>query len=185
MKLAIVAAVMIALPGVAGAVELRSDYTDLDISQCTNIRSDEMGGVWTCPGLKGYPVMVAEGDLRMFVSFGLNPGAEKAAEETLPPFNRLGPKIEWLSDSSDAALPPVATIIRWFTQRETGEAESQVLVVTQLKPGAVCHIAYIDATANADANALARQAAAELAGSFDCEMTMPQIEGAFAAFDLE
>ena len=54
------------------------------------ISSDEMGGAWACPGLKGYPVIIAEGDLRMFVSFGPNPGSEKAAEETLPPFNQLG-----------------------------------------------------------------------------------------------
>jgi hypothetical protein len=173
------------LPGAGFAAELKSEYTDMDIGQCTMLESDEMGAVWACPGLRGYPLMVAEGDLRMFVSFGLNPGAEKAAEETLPPFNRLGAKLEWLSDAADSTVPPVATILRWYTQREQGEAEGQVLVVTQLKPGAVCHIAYIDARANRDANELARQAAGELAGDFDCEATMPQIYGDFAAFELE
>jgi hypothetical protein len=179
------AALAALLPVAVLAAELRSEYTDLDIAQCTMLDSDELGAVWACPGLRGYPVMVAEGDLRMFVSFGLNPGAEKAAQITLPPFNRLGTKLEWLLDATDDAAPPVATILRWYTQRETGSDEGQVLVVTQLKPGATCHIAYIDALANKDANALARQAAEELAGDFDCEDTMPQAYGEFAAFDVE
>jgi hypothetical protein len=169
----------------AGAAGLQSEYTDVDIAQCTMLGSDEMGAVWACPGLKGYPVMIAEGDLRMFVSYGFGAGEEKASEETLPPFNRLGAKMEWLRSTEDDTSPPVATILRWYTQRETGEPESQVLVVTQLKPGATCHIAYVDATANKNANEMARKAAAELAGDFDCEATMPQVIGAFEAFDLE
>lgn len=170
--------------GVGEAAELRSEYTDVNIEQCTMLDSD-LGSVWACPGLRGYPVMIAEGDLRMFVSFGLDPGSEKAAQETLPPFNRLGNKLEWLRDAEDDTAPPVATILRWYTQREQGESEGQVLVVTQLKPGATCHIAYVDALANADANALARTAAAEMAGTVDCENQMPRIVGEFTAFDVE
>jgi hypothetical protein len=37
----------------------------------------------------------------------------------------------------------------------------------------------------AAANELARQAAEELAGDFDCEGMQPQIYGEFTAFDLE
>ena len=173
------------LPGVVCAAGLKSEYTDMNANQCTTLDSDEMGMVSVCPGLRGYPMMVAEGDLRMFVSFGLNPGAEKAAEQTLPPFNRLGARMEWLLDAEDFTAPPVATILRWYTQREQADPEGQVLVVTQLKAGATCHIAYVDALANKNANELARQAAEELAGNFDCEGTMPQIYGEFTAFDLE
>ena len=54
-----------------------------------------------CPTL----VAVAEGDLRMFVSFGFNAGAEKAAETTLPPFNRLGAKMVWLRYAYDQTAP--------------------------------------------------------------------------------
>ncbi len=45
----------------------------------------------------------------------------------------------------------------------------QMLVVTRLPPGAVCHVAYIDVTANPQANELARKAADELARGFDCK----------------
>lgn len=171
--------------GASAADSFRSEYTDIDFEQCTEIVADDMGATSACPGYKGIPVMIGEGDLRMFVSFGLRSTTEKAANETLPPFNYLGKKIEWRLKQVGSDLEPVATIIRWFTQREEGEDEGQVLVVTQLKMGAVCHIAYIDALANKDANELARQAADTLAGDFDCEATMPQVRGAFKAFDLE
>ena len=99
------------------------------------------------------------------------------------PFNRIGSKIEWLSPAGDPDHP-VATILRWYLQRGEGPGESQILVVTQLEPGAVCQIAWVDATANKNANDLARAAAAELAGDFDCG-GMPRIYGTFAAFELE
>ena len=179
----LIVVLLLALP--AAAQEYKSEYTDVDLSSCTLLEADDMGGVWACPGLRGYPLMIAEGDLRMYVSYGFNAGSEKAAEQTLPPFNRLGAKMEWLLYANDASAPPVATILRWYTQREAGDEEGQVLVVTQLAAGATCQIAWIDARANKKANELARQAAAELAGDFDCEDRMPQIYGEFTAFDVE
>ncbi|WP_315831575.1 hypothetical protein [Bradyrhizobium prioriisuperbiae] len=44
----------------------------------------------------------------------------------------------------------------------------QMLVVTRLPPGAVCHVAYVDVKANPNANAVARKAADDMARSFDC-----------------
>jgi hypothetical protein len=93
--------------------------------------------------------------------------------------------LEWLLPPDNQTAPPIATILRWFTQREQAAPAGEVLVVTQLKSGATCHIAYVDALANANANELARQAAEDLAGDFDCENTMPKIYGEFTAFDLE
>lgn len=172
--------------GAASAQEAQSVYTDVDFEQCTLINSDEMGGTFACPGYKGIPVMIGEGDLRMFVSFGLTSTTEPAAQQTLPPFNHLGPRIEWRRrPNEDGTLVPFATILRWYTQREEGEFEGQVLVVTQLKPGATCHIAYVDAVANKDANDKARKAADELAGDFACGDRMPQVIGPFEAFELE
>jgi hypothetical protein len=172
--------------GSAWAAEPTSSYTDLNLNACTLVTADDMGGTFACPGYKGIPVMVAEGDLRMFVSYGLTSITEPAAQETLPPFNHLGPRIEWrLRTAEDGRLVAYATILRWFTQREEGEPEGQVLVVTQLKPGATCHVAYIDAVANEDANELAREAADDLAGNFMCGDEMPKVRGEFEAFDLE
>jgi hypothetical protein len=167
--------------GEAAAQQIESAYSDVDLDACTVIESDDFGSRWACPGHKGIPVMIAEGDLRFFVSYGLKSTEERAAEQTLPPFNRLGEKIEWRVSNAGGQWKPFATILRFFTQRESGEKESQILVVTKVEEGATCHVAYIDATANADANELARTAADERALGFDCAGE-PEIVGTFEAW---
>lgn len=181
-KFAMVVGAVALLGSPAGAAELVSAYTDVDIEQCEMLSSDEVGATWACEGLDGYPLVISEGDLRMTVSYGDNAMDEVAMSQGFAPFNRLGAKMEWLTPRG--ADMPVATILRWYLQRGEGPEESQILVVTQLEPGAVCQIAWIDATANANANVMAREAAAELAGDFDCE-GMPRVYGAFEAFELE
>jgi hypothetical protein len=56
-----------------------------------------------------------------------------------------------------------------------------VLVVTQLVEGNSCHIAYIDALANKNANELAREAA-DKSGDFDCASDEVEIIGTFEAY---
>jgi hypothetical protein len=167
----------------ATAQQIESSDTDLDLNMlCTVIKSDDFGSTWACGGLKGMPVMVSEGDLRMFVSYGLTSTTEKAAEQTLPPFNRLGDKIEWRVSNAEGHWKPFATILRFFTKGEEGEAEGQVLVVTRIAPGATCHIAYVDALANPDADELARKVADEKAKDFDCATAEPEFVGKFEAW---
>ena len=173
------AALLAATP--AGAAGLVSAYTDLDLTQCVETDTDEVGATYACEGLGGMPVTVSEGDLRMTVSYGENAADEVAMSQGFSPFNRLGARIEWLSPPGGK---PVATILRWYLQQGEGPGESQILVVTQLKPGATCQVAWVDATANKNANELARQAATELAGDFDCG-GMPKVYGDFEAFELE
>lgn len=169
-------------PGHAAGL-VNSSYTDLDLDQCTVITSDDFGSTWACPGLKGIPVMVGEGDLRFFVSYGLTSTTEKAAEQTLPPFNHLGAKIEWRVSNDEGRWLPFATILRYFTTKPDGsEGEGQVLVVTKVAPGATCHVAYIDALANPDANALAQKVADEKARDFDCEKDAAETVGKFTAW---
>jgi hypothetical protein len=166
------------------AADIQSAYTDLDIEQCTTIQADDFGALWACPGYKGTPVRVTEGDLRNTISFGLDSGAERAAEQTMPPFNSLGGKIEWRISNREGQWKPFAAIVRFFVDNGTGaepQKQGQVLVVTQVKPGATCHIAYIDALANPDANAMAQKAADEKAGDFDCAGE-PEIIGEFKAW---
>jgi hypothetical protein len=70
----------------------------------------------------------------------------------------------------DGKMKPFATILRWNVMQE-GDHEKpsgRVLVVTRIAPGGVCHIGYVDARANPDANALARQLADERAREFRC-----------------
>jgi hypothetical protein len=167
--------------GTASAQVNQSEYTDVDLDKCTVVQSDDFGSTWACNGYKGIPVMVAEGDLRMMVSYGLTSTTEKAAEQTLPPFNSLGPKIEWRLSNQSGGYKPFATILRYYVQREEGENEGQVLVVTKIEPGATCQIAWIDALANSNANELARKAA-DAAADFDCADD-PEIVGKFEAWE--
>jgi len=158
-----------------------SAYTDIDLDACQVIAEDELGATWRCEGYGGMMMQIAEGDLRMFVSYGDNAGAEPAAQQTPPPFNSLGPKIEWRLDEDGE---PIATILRFFVDRSNEEKpEAQVLIVTRLGEGTTCHVAYVDATANKNANELARQAADELALDFDCT-DQPEIIGKFEAWQL-
>ncbi|WP_108396695.1 hypothetical protein [Devosia submarina] len=167
----------LASPAYAG---FNSAYTDIDLDQCLVLDSDDFGTSWSCPGYKGYPLMVTEGDLRFSLIYGF--GAKLADGQTLPPFNHLGQKLEWRLSNALGRWMPIATIVRYHTAApETGEDEGQILVVTQLVEGNTCHIAYIDALANPDANELAREVADE-SGDFDCETDEIETIGKFEAW---
>jgi hypothetical protein len=58
-------------------------------------------------------------------------------------------------------------IVRYFTKSQT--KRGQVLVVTRVTDREACHVAYIDAVANANAIILARRIADEKARKFDCK----------------
>jgi len=168
--------IFLAWPAAADGID--SAYTRIQLEACPQIETAEedegtFGGSWQCPGYQGQTVYVAEGDLRMFVSFGPAAADEPAATQTLPSFNTVNDTLEWrLRDGV-----PFATILRWFPSLDEGARTGSVLIVTQLKPGGgTCQVARIDAEANRNANALARQAADTLAGSYDCSRN-PQILG--------
>lgn len=180
---ALYVAVGLWLAAPATAQQIESSETSLDLNlDCTVMQSDDFGSTWACPGLKGMPVMVSESDLRMSVSYGLNSTTEKAAKQKLQPPNRLGDKIEWRVSNADGYWKPFASILRFFTKGEAGKPEGEVLVVTRISPGATCHIAYVDALANPDAEALARKAADDKAKDFDCETGEPEFVGKFEAW---
>ena len=161
---------------------MTSAYTDLDIEQCLVLEADDFGASWACPGYKGFPMKVQEGDLRFSISYGFNPEASSSGAQTLPPFNNLGGKVEWRLSNAKGYFFPIATIVRYHTADPvTGENKGQVLAVTQIAEGNSCHIAYVDALAHANANELAREAA-DKAGSFNCAADEPQVIGKFAAY---
>lgn len=154
----------------AHAAEITSTYTRIDLKTCTQLDSaaDEgtFGGSWICPGYGGVQVVVAEGDLRMFVSFGPDAENEPAARQTLPQFNTINETLEWrLRDGV-----PFATILRWFPSLDEGRKTGSVLIVTQLKQGATCQIGRIDAQANPGANQMGRDLADTMAGTFTCSV---------------
>lgn len=175
--IALAAAALVA-PAQAAVI---SAYTDLDLDQCLVLDADDFVSQWSCPGYKGYPLKVIQTELRFALQFGFNLDQEPK-RQTLPPFNTLGPKLEWRLSNDSGRWLPIATIARYETAtKANGTPDGAVLVVTQIKPGQSCHIAYIDAKANADAETLAR-AAADKAGSFECAKDTIATPGAFKAW---
>ena len=169
--------VLLAVPAQAA---FNSAYTDINLDQCLILDSDDFGSSWACPGYKGYPLMVTEGDLRFGLAYGF--GAKMADGQSVPPFNTLGPKLEWRLSNALGRWMPIGTIVRYHTADPvTGVDKGEVLVVTQLVEGNSCQIAYIDAVANADANELAREAA-DASGDFDCQADEVQTIGKFTAW---
>lgn len=162
-----------ALTWSAAANPLKSLYTTIDLGECRRTSRHSDGGAWLCKGLDGYPVYIAEGDLRTFVSVGRQPEKRRAAQQTLGAFNSLfkgksqRATLEWRFVKRDSKILPFATIQRYFTRNDKGIG--QVLVVTKVTPTEDCHVAHIDALANSDAIALARDVADNLARSFDCK----------------
>lgn len=136
-----------------------------------------------CPGHGGHVVVVTEDDLRETVSIGhtiKRAGGEPAARQGFRAFNSAHETVEWRS----ARRRPFAIIQRWSIgdNAETGKdnrpTSRQLLIVTRLPPGAVCHVAYVDVAANpTDANVLARRAADALARSFRCDADKVQVLG--------
>ena len=164
----------------AAAETIESQYTSFDTKTCRHQkgRAAEDGGSWLCPGYRQLGVRLAAGDQRMYVSYGNASKDDPARAQTFPGHNSVYQgTVEWrLEKQADGKLYPFATILRWNIvtdadrERATGPIapSGRVLVVTRLGPGGVCHVGYVDAKANPDANALARRIADEHARAFKC-----------------
>lgn len=155
-----------------GAVERA--YTPLDLKKCKHKpgREVEDYGSWRCAGFSGIDVYVTAGDQRSYISYGANAVKERAAQQTLASFNSEGKTIEWrIERLPDGKARPFATILRWNTtvlDKDDNNVAGQVLVVTRLGPGGVCHVGYVDGRANPNANELAVQLADTHARTFKC-----------------
>ena len=71
--------------------------------------------------------------------------------------------------------------MRWSTTKpddEGNQVRGDVLVVTWLPPGTVCHVGYVDGRANPNANELAREIADRNAREFRCRKDAPVVLGA-------
>ena len=168
-------------------------YTALALKRCKRLGTGKDGGRWGCSGPKGHEVQFAEGDLRQFLAYGAKAREQRSASQTLGPFNSIfkddtdRATIQWRGTVAAGRFVPFATIVRYYT--DTGDdgsgkrQRSQVLVVTKLGAAdgsEACHVAYIDAVANKDANVLATRTADALARGFDCRKE-PVVAGAKGA----
>ncbi|MEZ5850173.1 MAG: hypothetical protein R3D68_05905 [Hyphomicrobiaceae bacterium] len=169
------------------AYPLRSLYTTIELSNCTVLKRHKDGGAWRCKGLAGYPVFVAEGDLRTFVSLGKSAEKRKAARQTLRPFNSIFARkskratLEWRFTSPAGRTTPYAGILRYFI--DTNGRHGEALVVLRITPAETCQVAVIDALATRNAIALARRLADTTARNFDCRKE-PERHGARGAVPL-
>ena len=160
----------------ASAQTFGSLYTSTKPADCRMIgKPSELDGSTTrvCPGKAGLVVLISEDDLREVVSVGRNRTAaarEPAAEVWFGPFNSSEHTVEWRTQNGK----PFAIIQRWHIadgadlDKNDRPKTKAMLVVMRLGPGPVCHVAYIDAIANPNANELARKAADDAARDFKC-----------------
>jgi hypothetical protein len=169
---------------------LASAYTTFDSKICRHTKgtAEEDYGSWRCPGLNGIGITLSAGDQRMYVTYGRASKSEDlASTQTFPGFNNVySGTVEWRGEARPGGkIKPFATILRWnrMTERDQETARGPVvstgrtLVVTRLGPGGVCHVGYVDARANANANELARKIADESARDFRCGVDQPRILG--------
>jgi hypothetical protein len=167
------------------AQSVSSHYTSTAAKDCRQVgKPSELDGSTTrvCPGKAGLVVLIAEDDLREVVSVGRNrKGAaeEPAAKRWFGPFNSSETTVEWRA----AGAKPFAIIQRWHIadgadpDKQGRPNTKAMLVVTRLPPGPVCHVAYVDAVANPNANELARKVADDLARNFQCGKDEVKIMG--------
>jgi hypothetical protein len=176
-----------ARPASAQDAEIISTYTSTAKKHCKVVplaKDDPVAGFHhICPGVGGLIVANIESDLREVVSVGRTRGAaekEPAAEAFFGPFSSTTNTIEWRRRKGGAAF---AIIQRWHLADNDDPAPDnrprtkQMLVVTRLPPGPVCHVAYVDVKANPDANEIARRAA-DKARDFTCGKDKVRVEGA-------
>jgi hypothetical protein len=160
----------------SNAETIGSSYTSTAPKDC-RVKSAGNGvddsTIRICPGKNGLIVLISEDDLRETVSVGRNRLAaskEPAAETWFGPFNSTTNTVEWRGANGR----PYAIIQRWHIadnsdrNKDDRPIAKQMLAVTRLSPGPVCHVAYVDVQANPDANELARKAADEIARNFKC-----------------
>lgn len=165
------------LLGVSGAYGTESVYSELDLEKCAFLEEEpEFGtGFWQCPGAAGYDVFIREGDLRFYIAYAPEGSIPDKHGTTVAPFNYLGLRLEWRLDDQGV---PYATIVRYFIDLGSDAKDpGEVLVVSKFEDGESCHISFIDALVNPDANAIARQVADERAAEFQCENDAPDIDG--------
>ena len=167
--------------------------TRIHLDDCSQSGNVEDGGISVCSGYNGMRVVIAEGDLRQFVSFGPDAEEQPAAEQTLPVNNSLfapgsqDADIYWRVETAGAVATPLAAIVRFHTETEAVDGvggRGEVLVVIRLAAdgnGGVCHVGYIDGQANSDAMVLAERVADSNAAGFDCAAMEPKVYGAAGA----
>src|ERR1700722_3154441 len=176
---------LLAAPAAGETIELVTTPFNVDACAHRQGREAEDAGEWRCTGYAGISILMTSGDARVYISFGAKADREPAAQQTLAAPNGEGTSIEWrIVRERSRKSRAFATIMRWSTavpvddpKVENGIYRGEVLVVTRLGAGGVCHVGYVDARQNANAVELAREIADRHARTFRCGKDKPIVLG--------
>ena len=160
-------------------------YTQLDLDKCRHTQGREVEdyGSWRCAGYGGIAVRAQR--RRSAHVRQLRPQRRARAVrrgETFPRFNSAykGPSngaSRRRPDGKPRAVRHHPALERHSSRTTSATRTRPVLVVTRLGPGGVCHVGYVDARANPNANELAQQLADEQARTFKCGTDKPVVAG--------
>lgn len=179
----LIAILALSAPACAQAGEGGNDSAYVRVfDNCTTYQAeDEPVHFSDCTGLAGWTVHIVAGEHGAAVAYSQR-GKEAQWRENPPRaaiFQDLGQVMEWRLDGSGA---PFATIYRSiFTGYQAGEG-GQYLTVAALRPEGelgACHVAYVEAAQQPNANQIARDAADYLAPDWQCGVEEPIV------FDLD
>jgi hypothetical protein len=121
-----------------------SQYTRTDNCKLLELEEEEGGySLAACPGLAGYKLRLAEGDLRQSLVVETPGGSERSldlAEATSGGFSRIGESIEWRGAVEDGRFHPDAMILRYFVVEDADrpENETSYLIAVSLAQGGPC-----------------------------------------------
>ena len=146
--------------------QTRPVYTTLAEKQCRKLKSTGDDYLGRCPGVGGYSLLVAEGDLRQNILV-VTPKGERHSLElwsvVSPAFSSLGPKAEWRVVTQSRKTIPAALIVRYNASEDPEKPDKQTsyLVVAKITATEVCVTDKIGPgpKANEEARRLADEAA--------------------------
>ncbi len=154
---------------ISQAQTIRSVYTNLGEKQCRTIKSSaEEAGEYLgrCPGIAGYSLLVAEGDLRQNITVVTPKKTEHSLDlwsVVSPAFSSLGPKAEWRVTTQKNKVVPVALIVRYNASEnsENPDKTTSYLAVIKITSSDICVTDKVSPNpkANEDARRLADQSA--------------------------
>jgi hypothetical protein len=160
----------------------QSRYTELVGGRCRFVSIDRQTNedeVKRCPGHGGAEVETLASHTRLHVSFRFS--AKQAAKDVVVAWS-AGKQVEWRGLKANKGFEPYAAILRLLMkdpESDKPEPDGQVLAVMRFDPreAEACAMAFVDARANKDPNALARSAADRLGPEFDCRSDKPSVVG--------
>ncbi|WP_339749072.1 hypothetical protein [uncultured Maricaulis sp.] len=179
----LIAVFALSAPGCAQADDGANDSAYVRVfDDCTTREAEDDPVFYSdCAGYGAWTVHILAGEHGAAVAYSRR-GLEAQWSESPPRvgvFQDLGQVMEWRLDASGTAFATIHRSI--FTGFQAGEG-GQYLTVTALRPEGelgACHVAYVEAAQQPNANQIARDAADYLAPDWQCGVDEPIV------FDLD